>query len=392
MNQPGYAANMNPRHDRLLLKRLLDLADELGRLRRDQRELSLDQTEQRALSRRARSRVAQVGKLLKEIEGSGPLHLLVRRYRLGKEHMLLMVELLKRRLSHDDTSLKGRELLGIVCDSSFGLLEGVRLLAPDSRLIAAGVIVPELQGAEGDPELLDLRYRLSDRAFRILLRALRPRRQRDSERAGSDLGKKPYRSHLEHLTDLRRLARLFQKRAAKLFHSDYTDELDDAELPDSLTLLQRQIPRTIGLIEARLAATPGAARFPLVKLCQELHLEIEHQVILVALIFQELTQGTPYLDAADLLKLVAKSEEDLIRRRKLFAKKSVLVRFGLIEIEEIVLDKELSGEVYVPNAVVDRVLGAARASEGARIDEASKDEFKKFLSEIDDSDDFFKRL
>lgn len=383
---------MNSRPDRMLLKRLLDLADELGRLRRDQRELSLEPSERTALARRARARVGDVGKLVKQLAGSGPLQLLVKRYRLGKEHVLVMLELLKRRLSHDDTSLKGRELLGIVCDSSFGLLEGVRLLAPDSRLVAAGVVVPELQGADGDPELLDLRYRLSDRAFRILLRALRPRRERGGEGAGPDLSTRPYKSHLEHLTDVRRLARLFQKRAAKLFHADYTDELDDNELPDSLTLLQRQIPRTIALIAARLAATPNAERFPLVKLRDELRLEIEHQVILVALIFQELTQGTPYLDAADLLKLVAKSEEDLIRRRKLFAKKSPLVRHGLVEIEEIVLDKELSGEVYVPNAVVDRVLGPARATEGARIDEASKDEFKKFLREIDDSDDFFKRL
>ncbi|MBM4015335.1 MAG: hypothetical protein FJ293_10285 [Planctomycetes bacterium] len=384
---------MNPRHDRQLLKRLLDVADELGQLRRDQRDLVLDPPERARLERSARSRITDVGKLLKQLEGSGPLRLLLERYRLGKEHVLLMLELLKRRLSQDDTALKGRELLGILFSSSFGLLEGVRLLAPDSRLVAAGVIVPELQAAGGDPELLDLRFRLSDRAFRILLRALRARRERDHE-GGTvrDLARRPYRSHLEHLTDLRRLARLFQKRAARLFHGDWTDELDDAELPDSLTLLQRQIPRTIQLIEARLAATPNSARFPLVQLRDQFRLEIEHQVVLVALIFQELTQGTPYLDAADLLKLVSRSEEDLVRRRKLFAKRSPLVRHGLVDIDEVVLDKELSGEVYVPNAVVDRVLGPARATEGARIDEASKDEFKRFLSGIDDSDDFFRRL
>ncbi len=384
---------MNPRHDRQLLKRLLDLADELGQLRRDQRELSLEPAERTRLERRARTRITDVGKLLKQLEGSGPLRLLLERYRLGREHVLLMLELLKRRLSQDDTALKGRELLGILFSSSFGLLEGVRLLAPDSRLVAAGVLVPELQAAGGDPELLDLRFRLSDRAFRILLRALRARRERDQEGgAARDLARRPYRNHLEHLTDLRRLARLFQKRAARLFHGDWTDELDDAELPDSLTLLQRQIPRTIQLIDARLTATPNSARFPLVQLRDQFRLEIEHQVVLVALIFQELTQGTPYLDAADLLKLVSRSEEDLVRRRKLFAKRSPLVRHGLVDIDEVVLDKELSGEVYVPNAVVDRVLGPARATEGGRIDEASKDEFKRFLSGIDDSDDFFRRL
>jgi hypothetical protein len=115
-------------------------------------------------------------------------------------------------------------------------------------------------------------------------------------------------------------------------------------------------------------------------------------VILVTLVFQELTQGTPYLDAADLLKLVARSEEDLVRRRKLFAPKSVLVKNELVGLEEVVCDKELSAEVYVPNDVVDRILGPARGAEAGKIDEQTKDDFRKFLSEIDDSEDFFKRL
>lgn len=383
---------MNPRHDRVLLKRLLDLADEIGNIRRSQRELALAPADHALLTRQARERLMHVGRLLKEFEGSGPLQMLLRRYRLGKEHVLLMLELLKRRLSSDDTSMKGRELLGVLFDGSFSMLEGVRLLAPESRLLAAGVVVPELQGAEGDAELLDLRYRLSDRAFRILLRALRARRERRAEAEVTDPSKKPYRNHLEHLTDLRRLVRLYTKRAARLFHGDYTDELDDETLPESITLLNRHIPRFQEHIKARLAATPLAKKFPLVLMQQELGLDTEHLVILVALVFQELTQGTPYVDASDLLKLVSRTEEDLIRRRKLFGPKSLLVKHGLVELEEVILDKELSGEVYVPNDVVDRILGPGRATEGARIDEATKSEFKRFLSEIDDSEDFFKRL
>jgi len=383
---------MNPRHDRVLLKRLLDLADEIGNIRRSQRELALAPADHATLTRQARERMLHVSRLLKEFEGSGPLQLLLRRYKLGKDHVLLMLELLKRRLSSDDTSMKGRELLGVLFDNSFAMLEGVRLLAPESRLLAAGVIVPELQGADGDAELLDLRYRLSDRAFRILLRALRPKRERSADGSKVEAGPRAYRNHLEHLTDMRRLARLFQKRAAKLFHFEYTDELDDDTLPESITLLNRQIPRFQECVQARLAATANGARFPLVRMQKELGLEVEHIVILVTLVFQELTQGTPYVDAADLLKLVARNEEDLIRRRKLFAQGALLVKHGLVELEEVVLDKELSGEVYVPNEVVDRILGPGRASDNAKIDEESKSQFKKFLSEIDDSEDFFKRL
>jgi hypothetical protein len=384
---------MNPRHDRTLLKRLLDLADELGNIRRSQRELALAASDRAALTRQARERMLHVGRLLKEFAGSGPLQTLLTRYRLRKDHVLLMLELLKRRLSTDDSAMKGRELLGILFDGSFALLEGVRLLAPESRLVTAGVIVPELQGADGDAELLDLRYRLSDRAFRILLRALKPRAARPApQTALAAPERRAYRNHLDHVMDLRRLARLFQKRAAKLFHFEYTDDLDEEGLPESITLLNRQIPRFTAHIAERLAATPQASHFPLVQMAKEYRLDVEHLVILVTLVFQELTQGTPYLEAADLLKLVARSEEDLVRRRKLFSQKSTLVKNELVGLEEVVCDKELSAEVYVPNDVVDRILGPARGAEASRIDEQTKSDFRKFLSEIDDSEDFFKRL
>jgi hypothetical protein len=224
------------------------------------------------------------------------------------------------------------------------------------------------------------------------MRALQPRARRADSPAPADASTKPYRNHLEHLVDLRRLARLYQKRAARLFHFDYTDELDDRALPESITLINRQIPRLVEQMNARLAATPAADRFPLVQLQRELGLQEEHLVILVTLVFQELTQGTPYVDAVDLLKLVARSEEDLVKRRKLFGPRSPLIRHGLVELEEIVLDKELSGEAFVPNEIVDRILGPARAGDGPRIDERTKSEFKQFLSGIDDSEDFFKRL
>lgn len=409
---------MNPRHDRVLLKRLLDLADELGDVRRSQRDLALEPAQRDQLRRRARERRLQAGALLKELGEQGPLQTLLRRYRLGKDHALLLLELLQRRLAHDDPTVKGRELLGVLCDSTFELLEGTRLLAPDSRLVAAGLIVPELHGAERDHELLDLRYRLSDRAFQVLLRALKPRRDRDGAsaggggggaggagggaagggggggggRSGADRRNRAYKNHLEHLTDMRRLARLYRKRAAKLFGRDDADELDELAASDSLTLLQRQIPRAAAEIEERLARTPESQKFPLVALRAACRLELEHVLVLVTLVFQELTQGTACAPASELLQLVSKSEEDLIRRRKMFGPKSPLVRHGLVAVEEVILDKELSGEVYVPNAIVDRVLGPVRSSDAARIDPATQEQFRKFLSEIDDSEDFFKRL
>lgn len=379
---------MKKRKDRTLLRQFLDLSDEIRRLRELQREAASD-TEGQDLSRRARTCIAEVGRVLKSVEGDGPLHLLLKRYRFGKHHVLLMLELLKRRLSGEDAFLKGRELLAVLFDSSFSQLEGIRLLAPSSRLIASGVILPDLQGADDHAELLDLRYRLSDRAFRLLLRSLnagRPKVERTLDQQC-----KPYRTQLEFLMDMRRLSLLYRKRASKIFHFEYWDELG-AGLPESLTLLNRQIPRFSARIRACLEATPRAAEFPLVKVTERCRLKEEHVVILVTLLFQELTEGTPYLDAVDLLKLVCRSEEDLVRRRDLFASQSPLIKFQLVELEEVVYDKELSAEVYIPNAVVDELLGSSIRSKDGRIDSDSRIEFHRFLHGLDSSDDFFERL
>ena len=116
-------------------------------------------------------------------------------------------------------------------------------------------------------------------------------------------------------------------------------------------------------------------------------------MILVTLVFRELLQGNPFLDAADLVKLVCRSEEDLVRKRKLLHESSALVRNQLVMLEEMVLGKELSAEVYVPNAVVDAVLGPVRGSSGTlQIDSESRQEFRRFLREMDDSDEFFEQL
>src|SRR5262249_56215913 len=139
---------------------------------------------------------------------------------------------------------------------------------------------------------------LSDRAFGSVGRALKSGPERGSTPARVvDPAKRPYRNPLDHVMDLRRLSRLYQKRAAKLFHFEYTDDLDDEGLPESITLLNRQIQRFTAHISERLAATPQAARFPLDQLAKEHGLGVEALVILGTLVFQEQTQGTAYRDA-----------------------------------------------------------------------------------------------
>jgi len=377
---------MPARKDRTILRRLLDLTDELGA----DSGLVLEgpQAEKRALARRQAREKASAS--LAEISSDGHLHLLVQRYRLRETHLLVLLLLLKQRLTQDDPYVGGRLLLGTLFDSSFAMLDGLKLLSPRSPLLTAGVVVPNLQEAPGGAEILDLRYRISDRAFTLLVRALGS--PTGGGRDPMDRPTRAYRSNLNYLVDLRRLALLYQKRAARVFHYDQWDELS-VGLPDSLTFLNRLIPRFSRSIKACLDETPKAASFPLVKLQRQRHLSEDECVILITLIFRELLQGNPYLDASDLLKLVCRSEEDLIRKRHILAEEAPLMKHQLVVLEEMILGKELSAEVFVPNAVVDHILGPARHASGRLdIDQSSRREFQQFLKDLDNSEDFFENL
>ena len=207
--------------DKQLLKKLLDLADELGRIRHAQRDVSLAAARHADLGRRATRIVTEVGGLLKEIEGDGPLRLLLRRYHFTRHHVLVMLELLRRRLSSADVYLNGRDLLSLLFHSSFEILDGLRLLAPGSPLLNSGVLVPHLLGSDDATELLEMRYRLGDRAFRMFLKILRGKEE--SLEAPLDLRVRPYRSNLAYLMDrsgemhlLRRGDRVYLGRLDKI--------------------------------------------------------------------------------------------------------------------------------------------------------------------------------
>jgi hypothetical protein len=55
----------------------------------------------------------------------------------------------------------------------------------------------------------------------------------------------------------------------------------------------------------------------------------------------------------------------------------------------MVHDKELTAEVYLPNWVIDRMLGASRAE---LIDADTRRDFHDYLNRLDSSEDFFDEL
>jgi len=372
--------------ERAVLKKLLDHYDQLGVLRQKLQDESTDTTETKRLRAQSKRKIDAIGKDLRELPDESTMGGLLNRYKLNKHQFVVLLTLLRQRLTADNPYLKGRELLSLLFDSSYEILRGCALLEPTAALLSAGLIAPDVRDEEDDDDLLETPFKISDRVFRLVrstFLAHRPiafpgRRQKP----------RPYRNNLGLVLDMRRLSLLYRKRAAKVFQFDYWDDVG-LGTAESVTSLNQQIHRFRERIAESMAQTKRVGEFPLVSLQREYSLEEQELVILITLLFQELLEGSAFLDAVDLLKLISANEEDLIMKRRFLGKRSTLIKQNLVAIEEMVNDKELTAEVYLPNWVVDRVLG----QEGRRsIDADVRLDFHDYLKNLGSSDDFFEDL
>lgn len=372
--------------ERSVLKKLLDHYDQLGTLRAKLAGDDIDTAETRRLQAQTRRKIELIGKDLRQLPERSALGELNKRYKLNKHQFVFLLSLLRRRLTSDNPYLKGRELLGLVFDSSFDILRGSTFLEPTSTLLSAGLIAPDARDDEDEDELLETPFKLSDRVFRLVRNTFLS--QRSIQFPGTKTRVQPYRSNLGYVLDMRRLTLLFRKRAAKIFQFDYWDDIG-LGTAESVTALNQQIRRFRQRMALALKKTEKADTFPMATLQKEFSLGEPEMIILITLLFQELMEGGAFLDAVDLIKLISGSEEELIQKRQFLSKRSILVKNNLVAIEEMVHDKELTAEVYLPNWVVDRLLG-----KGGRqsIDADVRLDFHDYLSNLGSSEDFFEDL
>lgn len=372
--------------ERSVLKRLLDHYDQLGLLRERLNVDGVEVGETRRLRQQSRRKLDAIGKDLQDLPGQSALGSLLHRYKLNKYQFIFLLALLRRRLVSENPYLKGRELLALVFDSSYDILRGCVFLETTGTLQSAGLIVPHVREDEDEDDLLETPFKIADRVFRLVRNTFLSHSQ--VRLPGERKKERPYRSNLNYVLDMRRLALLYRKRAAKIFQFDYWDDVG-LGTAESVTSLNRQIARFRQRIQTSLVLSKKTDEYPLVLLTREFQLGEEEIVVLVTLLFQELLEGSAFLDAVDLVKLVSTSEEDLLRKRRFLGKRSVLIRSNLVAVEEMVNDKELTAEVYLPNWVVDRMLGPDGRG---KIDADVRLDFHDYLQNLGSSEDFFEDL
>ncbi len=372
--------------ERAVLKRLLDHYDQLGTVRERLAEKRADAVASLKLRAQSRQKIEAIGKDLQDLPVQSALGDLLQRYQVDKYQFVVLLALLRRRLTNDNPYLKGRELLGLLFDSSFDILRSSAMLEPTATLLSAGMIVPDVRDEEEDDDLLETPFKISDRVFRLVRNTFLA--HRNLKLPGKETKSRPYRGNLSYVLDMRRLSLLYRKRASRIFQFDYWEDVG-LGTAESVTALNQQIRRFRDRIQAALGLTTKAPEFPLIGLVREYGLGEEETVILITLLFQEMLEGSAFLDAVDLLKLVSASEEDLLRKRSFLGKRGLLIRHNLVALEEMVNDKELTAEVYMPNWVVNRILG----EDGPRaIDADTRLDFHDYLKNLESSSDFFEDL
>jgi hypothetical protein len=330
--------------------------------------------------RKAVEQVAEDGLLDSPLPGA--LGRLERRRRFSREEVLMLLLLLARRIQWGEEGLSGREILEVVFDTSYGILDGAELLEEGSPLRACGAIAPA-EGADG-ADVLDQWFAVSDRVYRAVRREMRRGPARRGPRREPV---RPYRDHREHLMDLARLTSLYQRRAMRLFGPP--PEGEEGRPQESVERLLERVHEAEERVGRRLAATEASAGFPILRLGRQHGLGADDLAALALLLFQEVYTGSSYLPVVDLVKALSSTEEELIEKRALFRKDSALLRSGLVVVEEEPLEREFSAEAYLPPGVVEELLGS---TDKPGITSEARRDFASYLAQLKDSGQFFRDL
>ncbi|MHC4820372.1 MAG: hypothetical protein ACYTDX_01470 [Planctomycetota bacterium] len=370
--------------DRIRLERLLELGDRLNRLQRaidDEMSGRRPEGSVRDRMRRSVEQLAEDGVLDSPLPGY--LGRMERRRRFSREEVLVLLLMISRRIQWGEEGLTGREILEVIFDTSFGILDGAEILEEGAPLRATSAL-QLIEGTETS-DVLDQWYLLSEKVFRAIRREMRRTPRRRTQRKAPV---RAYRDHREHLMDLARLTAQYQRRAYRLFGPP--PEMDDARQPmESVDRVLERVRECEERIHARLEASESSAGFPILRMARANDLSLEEVHALAILLFQEVYTGSSYLPVVDVVKALSSTEEELIEKRALFRREAPLIAGGLVVVDEEPVEREYSSEAYLPGWVVDELL-----SPGPKhgITREVRQDFASYLDRLKDSGQFFRDL
>lgn len=366
------------------LRKLLDLCDDLHRLRARLAAAALPRETRARLVRQMRSKTERLARDLAAYRFKGPLGRLMREHRLSLVQFQVLATLLQRHLrAEDESSMEGRELLAAVFESSFDVLSGMELLHENGALRRSGLVVVD-DSDERALELLESRYRLGHEALTAFREEVLGVVVDDGRGAVE-----AYASNHEYLLDLRILHNLYLHRSERVFQQERWDRAHPGVVAPGRQLGQR-IEAFWNRIERRLALGPDAAQFPGVRFFREHRLGRAETIVVVALLFRELFEGIAWADVAELIRLISGDELELLRNRRHFLEHGRLLRQDIVKVSAELDGRTLTGEAQLSDWAVNQLFGAPMG-DGA-IDADDRLDWHLYLEKLEDARTFFRDL
>lgn len=368
---------MTEHHPGTIWKTILGLYDELLALRTKTDSAASSQAE-------IASKRAELRAFLEKETLSGSLSEVPGDQKINIDEAEFLVVLLRQYVDSATPWLTGRELLDRVSGDSFTKLGLISVLSSNSTLRTAGIVVTERPKNGHDP--LDLRFRLADPVAQFFYDPGSEEKPKAKKAARTA---QPYRSNREYLLDLRALAEFCRRRAHAIFGPP--DPEGQKPTRGDRRRIDRKIRNIARHIEQDLLATPSPERLPMVGFQKELALTAEETLVVIDLLFAELFEGEPSLEVVELLQMMSRDEEDLLRRRKMFGPESVLISRGIISKREVHDDeREAPARMVLADWVKDRILGEDLVGRDIAPDE--RIDFHLYLRDLDSSARFYRDL
>jgi hypothetical protein len=293
--------------------------------------------------------------------------------------------LLQRQMRCEDPALEGRLVLASIFESAYEVLARVDLIQQDSPLRASGLMA--LEDDEDNPEdLLEARFILSEEGVEGFRQEIVGTPARDNPTPGRG---DPFVSNRELLVEMRVMHNLYRVRSDRVFSHDRWNRLHSTSFQPARSVGTR-IRDGWARLRDRLGVTPKASSYPAVRLMREYDLSEEEVMCVIHLLFKELFEGNAYADIADLLKLISRDEAELIRNRRLFAENSTLIKREIIRVEPLLEGRNLTGEAYLSDWVVNYIFGATSGDENIQPDE--RIDWHVYLQKLEDSKGFYRDL
>lgn len=360
-------------------KSILGFCDEAEELRARTRDSG--DSGNSSLHGEIRRRRTEIRTLLEKELRSGSLAGVAGERKLTVDEAEILAVLLRRYVDPRSPWLTGREILDRIADDSFSKLRAASLLSAEGTLRTESLIAAEKPSRGADA--LETRYRLSEVAASLFFEP----QPRASERRAPRRSR-AYRSNREYLLALRDLAELCRRRAHAIFGAPDSEGYRPGR--DEVRQIERRIRTAATRLEQDLRATPEREKFPMVAFQSEFALTAEETLVVVDLLFAELFEGEPSLEVVELLQLVSRTEEDLLRRRRMIAPDSALVQRGVVVLEESEEERDTTGRVYLSHWVIDRILGDDSVGRAIAPDE--RIDFHLYLKDLDSSARFYRDL